>query len=393
MLQKIRNGVIAFLLGSSFVVHGQVTIGEGGPGQPYSILEISTKARNGGLRLPQMTTADRNSLNMNSSDVKGYGLAIFNTTTNCVDYWNGSQWISLCNEGNSTGSGGLTGKCPNGQTSISDIEGNVYGVKNFGIAGCWMTENLRAFLTKDGVPIADAFTGNNLRVVWPVGTMTGSGSSTVNDLNSPPIGNGVAKTEVANSTQLATAVGTVRYFTADPSNPSVFTPVIQSIPEFVKKFGLLYSQPEAARGCPEGWHLPTAAEWDFLGAELGGAGMDAGKKMKADNLKYNAAMPPNNNGFLYGYPVGDPKNSGFNALPAGARWIISNGGTVTTRSYTWGSNANFWSADPIIYQVVTGGNDDTPTGQIKAGNVWIDSDQQSNTFKNTSISVRCAKDL
>ncbi|MBK5721291.1 hypothetical protein JGH11_10450 [Dysgonomonas sp. Marseille-P4677] len=81
-------------------IRSQVTIGDGTPPQGYSVLEISTSKTKGGLRLPQLSTVERNSLATTEGDNLSYGLAIFNTTTKCYEYWNSLAWISLCNDGN-----------------------------------------------------------------------------------------------------------------------------------------------------------------------------------------------------------------------------------------------------------------------------------------------------
>ena len=43
-----------------------------------------------GLRVPRLTTTDRNSL------VTAKGLLIFNIDTKCLEYWNGIEWVALC---------------------------------------------------------------------------------------------------------------------------------------------------------------------------------------------------------------------------------------------------------------------------------------------------------
>ncbi|MDR2005359.1 MAG: PKD domain-containing protein [Prevotella sp.] len=95
------------LLGTMF---GQVTIGEGIPPQKFSILEIVSN-KTGGIRLPQLTTAERDALSataeFQAEDHRGdaagstdpglgLGLTIYNTETNCMEYWNGKKWVSLC---------------------------------------------------------------------------------------------------------------------------------------------------------------------------------------------------------------------------------------------------------------------------------------------------------
>jgi len=46
-----------------------------------------------------------------------------------------------------------------------------------------------------------------------------------------------------------------------------------------EKYGRLYEWDDAIRVCPDGWHLPTKAEWETLISFAGGK--DAGKKLKA----------------------------------------------------------------------------------------------------------------
>ncbi|MBF0651961.1 DUF1566 domain-containing protein [Dysgonomonas sp. GY75] len=92
-------------------MQGQVTIGDGIAPQDFSVLEVSTLSTKGGLRLPQLTTDQRDNVLMKSahwtSEVlgKGRGLTIYNTDTDCVEYWNKTKWISLCS-GNAGFEGG-----------------------------------------------------------------------------------------------------------------------------------------------------------------------------------------------------------------------------------------------------------------------------------------------
>ncbi|MDH6354282.1 uncharacterized protein (TIGR02145 family) [Dysgonomonas sp. PH5-45] len=82
----------------------QVTIGSGAAPKDFSVLElISSQAK--GLRMPQLTTAERDALvattefqtyNTAAKNFLTKGLTIFNTQTNCLETWNGSKWISMC---------------------------------------------------------------------------------------------------------------------------------------------------------------------------------------------------------------------------------------------------------------------------------------------------------
>lgn len=115
--------------------------------------------------------------------------------------------------------------CP-GSTTVTDIDGNVYKTIQVG-EQCWMKENLRTTRTPDGMEI-------------PQGT---SGSST---------------------------------------EPLLYCP--DHNPDNVQKFGYLYNwtatmnggessnlNPSGVQGiCPDGWHLPSFAEWDQLLEYIGG---------------------------------------------------------------------------------------------------------------------------
>lgn len=114
--------------------------------------------------------------------------------------------------------------------------------------------------------------------------------------------------------------------------------------------------------CPEGWHLPTQAEWNALFNAVGGK-LTAGKKLKFTSGWYN-----NGNG----------KDAyAFSALPAGYRAYYDGGYKDE------GGNANFWSS-------------------IENGNDWAylmylgydlgNADLVDNHLKSLGYSVRCLKD-
>jgi len=69
--------------------------------QAHTVLELTnTDEHKGGLRLPQLDTNHRDALGIElltgEAKEKAKGLMIFNTTTKCVEYWNGSLWKSFC---------------------------------------------------------------------------------------------------------------------------------------------------------------------------------------------------------------------------------------------------------------------------------------------------------
>jgi len=75
-------------------VNAQVNIGSKETPHKFSILELIST--NGGLRMPQLTTAERDSLDLASNPNAARGLWIYNKDTDCLEYWNGSAWISHC---------------------------------------------------------------------------------------------------------------------------------------------------------------------------------------------------------------------------------------------------------------------------------------------------------
>ena len=88
---------IVLLLSNSAFLHAQVTIGADKVPEVFSLLELISNEHDG-LRLPQMTTEERDA--MADADFRAnpeaMGLQIFNTTTHCVETWSGFTWISTC---------------------------------------------------------------------------------------------------------------------------------------------------------------------------------------------------------------------------------------------------------------------------------------------------------
>jgi formylglycine-generating enzyme required for sulfatase activity len=81
----------------------QVTIGSLDDPQSFSVLEL-TGGGTRGFRFPQMTTIQRDAMVATSAfdaekGGKARGLQIFNTTTECIETWNGTKWIQQCPPG------------------------------------------------------------------------------------------------------------------------------------------------------------------------------------------------------------------------------------------------------------------------------------------------------
>ena len=103
---------------------GQVTIGKNEEPKPYSVLELYGQYETGsygGLRLPQLTTPQRDALVL---DAEAPGLMIFNSTTECMEMWNGAKWISFCDD-----AGGESG------TAYVEINGIKWAKSNVNMPG------------------------------------------------------------------------------------------------------------------------------------------------------------------------------------------------------------------------------------------------------------------
>ena len=125
-------------------------------------------------------------------------------------------------------------------------------------------------------------------------------------------------------------------------------------------YGVLYNWTAACSSCPNGWHLPSDAEWTELTDFVGGAN-NAGTKLKATSgWKFDG------NG---------TDDFGFTALPCGYR---HSGGIFDFID----SNGNWWSA--------TEGNE---AGAWGRGMYWGLSDVSGvYATKEAGFSVRCVRD-
>ena len=111
---------------------------------------------------------------------------------------------------------------------------------------------------------------------------------------------------------------------------------------------------------PEGWHIPTDAEWTQLSDYLGGEGV-AGKKMKSTSGWNNKGNGTN--------------ESGFNGLPGGNR--LNNGAF-----FTQGFDGYWWSASEVNTDFAGYRNLDHDDGYLS----------RNYYYKGRGFSVRCLRD-
>ena len=97
--------LLAAILCAPFTISAQVTIGSDRAPSPWSLLDLdnSERVRNNeqpkALHLPRLTDDDRDDLNLEATagqESPARGLMIFNIDNECVDFWSGTAWISLC---------------------------------------------------------------------------------------------------------------------------------------------------------------------------------------------------------------------------------------------------------------------------------------------------------
>lgn len=132
-------------------------------------------------------------------------------------------------------------------------------------------------------------------------------------------------------------------------------------------FGRFFTWEEAQNICPDGWHLPSAAEWDALGNEAG-ALMAPAKFL--DNRMWEPAL---------GQEI--TNNTGFNAIPVGYLDTTAS----RDRFRRFGEMAAFWTSsdsasDPNLaqYRFILYDNP-----EIMKGN---------GSKTSLALSVRCVKD-
>lgn len=89
----ILSMIVLFNLGVSMA---QVGIGTLSP-ETSSVLDVHSQSK--GFLPPRMTKSERDAIN---GGVFAEGLVVYNTDENCINFYNGTVWISLCNLGGST---------------------------------------------------------------------------------------------------------------------------------------------------------------------------------------------------------------------------------------------------------------------------------------------------
>ena len=106
---KTKSFFLTLLLAAMIFVpahlSAQVTIGSDRAPSPWALLDLdnSERVRNNeqpkALHLPRLTDDDRDDLNLEATagpESPARGLMIFNIDSECLEFWSGTAWISLC---------------------------------------------------------------------------------------------------------------------------------------------------------------------------------------------------------------------------------------------------------------------------------------------------------
>ena len=135
--------------------------------------------------------------------------------------------------------------------------------------------------------------------------------------------------------------------------------------QYKNVYGALYNWYTINSGklCPSGWHVPTDAEWGTLILHVGGVINAGGKLKEAGTVHW---ISPN---------TGATNETGFTALPGGARNYSGNFGLILERGFWWSSTEN--SSTNAIYRALLYNSSNAESG---------------NDNKKYGYSVRCIKD-
>ena len=144
-------------------------------------------------------------------------------------------------------------------------------------------------------------------------------------------------------------------------------------PENCESAGRLYTWKVAQRICPEGWHLPTKADWESLLQEVGADSLNEILWKGSSKLKSMSGWENEGSG---------TDDFGFTALPAGMKFTTS-----TQDGFTYhGCSSLMWAATEA-----DGGAADT-----LAYHMYLDCSNDNaivNTVKKINgLSVRCVKE-
>ena len=240
----------------------------------------------------------------------------------------------------------------NGLATISDVESNTYAVVAIGTQ-CWTRTSMHATQYADGTAIA-------------FGSPYYSGTSVVN-------GNILYSS-------------TTGYYYTPYNNNDKTPPASTERSDRIQIWGYLYNWAAATRGgtdpqgiCPDGWHIPTGAEWDVLDSyAISNYGCSGGSVRALCSSDSWSGSPAATLACAPGYNQSQNNSTQFTAYPAGI--YNPTKGYVLDGYDTSGRFVNFWSYNGYEY---------TAMGY---NTVAMDKHNGLSDYKRYAFSVRCVKD-
>jgi uncharacterized protein (TIGR02145 family) len=318
MMKQIIVIIIAMLFCcASLHAQGVAINADGSDPNTSAMLDVQSSDK--GILIPRLTNTEISTLGaaLGASDK---GMIVFNSDDAKLEYWNGSEWKTMVTKDSSPGgSSDGTSYCSEG---VTDYDGHKYTTVKIGDQ-CWMAQNLRSNHYADGSAITEAY---NYSYDW-----------------------GNALTYGYLYTWAAVMNGTP----SSGSNPSG----VQGV-------------------CPDGWHLPSDAEWMDLEMTIGMTQAQANATGNRGILNEGRKLKETEDAFLWIDHSNRGSNcNGFTALPGGYR---NNGGSF----YSIREEARFWTS--------------TESDGINAYYRRLDHDlttiNRANILKSFAMSVRCVKD-
>lgn len=151
-----RNPIllVLFILLGIVSTQAQVTIGSGQPPMYFSILEVDAANTKGGLRLPQISGVERDTISVTGNTTTAPGLTIYNTTTNALEYWNGTSWVSTASPVN-TEPFQVSGTTEKATSNTQDI----YQMGNVGVGVTTPTNRLHVSATTNPLRLQGLVSG------------------------------------------------------------------------------------------------------------------------------------------------------------------------------------------------------------------------------------------
>ncbi|NGX84604.1 FISUMP domain-containing protein [Aequorivita sp. KMM 9714] len=129
---KLKNLIVLLLFSNLIFLNANAQVGIGTT-NPHSSAALDVSSNNSGFLPPRMTTSQRNAI---TNPVAG--LMIYNLEENCINFWNASEWISLC------GDSATTFQCGDPVTFTYKGTSVTYGTVEGANGRCWLDRNLGA---------------------------------------------------------------------------------------------------------------------------------------------------------------------------------------------------------------------------------------------------------